>query len=192
GVEMHAGALLISPEIRYTRRQHDPQYAVPTVPDQVELLVGFSGNPPANAHPLGTRVSLGAILGVSILGDFRPTHFGYTDVTNGGRVDSFNTAGPRQFIPGAMLDVAIGRNFSVETDAIYDRLSASSRTVVSGGFIGLYPGSYDYTQAEWKFPVLAKYRFAEGRLRPVVELGPSFRIPPGASTLSPYGLTAGA
>ena len=38
---------------------------------------------------------------------------------------------------------------------------------------------------------LAKYRFAGDRLKPLVELGPSFRLPEGQSTFAKYGVTAG-
>lgn len=44
----------------------------------------------------------------------------------------------------------------------------------------------------WEFPVLAKYRFSEGRFRPFIEAGPEFRTT-GNLNFSPsrYGGTAG-
>lgn len=191
GVEMRVKGLAISPEVRYTRWMRDGPYVVATVPDQVELLVGFSaGAPRSNWRPMGSRVSFGAVLGVNLLGDFRPQSYHYTELPSGGEVNIFAGSGPRTFLPGAMVEVAVRGNFSVEADVIYDRLSGSSR-VETSGTVGLFPGSSTYTQPEWKFPVLAKYRFAGRRFTPIAELGPSFRIPPGASTLSPFGATAG-
>jgi hypothetical protein len=52
------------------------------------------------------------------------------------------------------------------------------------------PGSTDIT---WDFPVLAKYKFLLSRAEPLVELGPSFRLPQelNGGHLSTYGMTGG-
>ena len=87
---------------------------------------------------------------------------------------------------GPTVELALPMHFSVEADAIYRPLRAEIVTTFNGMKSNPYPGSY----ATWEIPVLAKYRFAMGFIRPFVEAGPSFRPP--AAGLSNYGVTAGA
>src|ERR1700682_1421288 len=92
-----------------------------------------------------------------------------------------------------MLEIAMPKKFSLEGNVIYDPLHSTSRTVILGTppLPGLLSSSYGYASPEWKFPVLAKYRFPGDRLKPLVELGPSFRLPEGQSAFAKYGVTAG-
>ena len=92
-----------------------------------------------------------------------------------------------------MFDVQLRGKFSVEVDGISESLKGTSRTTVTGtpSAPTLLPGSIEFSVHEWKFPVLAKYRFDAGRIKPFAELGPSFRIPPGGTSYAHYGVTAG-
>src|ERR1700730_2356315 len=72
GIETHWRNVNIAPVIRYTRWATDGHVAdVKAVADQIEVLVGLSSSPSSDWHPLGERVSLGAVVGVSLTGDFR-------------------------------------------------------------------------------------------------------------------------
>jgi hypothetical protein len=193
GMETHWRGLNIAPVIRYTRwAPQGNDGAVKAVPDQLELLVGFSSNASSSWHPMGGRVSLGAVAGVSLTPDFRSRTYQY-QVIGGSAFESFSGSGPRSFLRGAMLEVALPGRFSVEGDVIYDPLKSSTRTVIAGTsqVPGLLPSSYGYASPEWRFPVLAKYRFRGERLKPLLELGPSFRLPEGQNGFSKYGATAG-
>jgi hypothetical protein len=193
GIETHWRSVNITPVVRYTRWAPDGHVAdVKTVPDQIELLVGLSSRPSSDWHPLGGKVSLGAVVGVSLTGDFRSQTQQYM-VSGSSSVETFQGSGSRSFLSGAMLAIALPKRFSLEGDVIYDPLNSTSRTVIVGTppGPGLFPSSHGYASPEWKFPVLAKYRFPGDRLKPLVELGPSFRLPEGQSTFAKYGVTAG-
>jgi hypothetical protein len=191
GVEMRLGSLKIAPVVRYTRWARDKPSEVRTVPDQLELLVGLSASLGPNLHPLGSRVSIGAIAGVTLTGDFRSQTERQT-VNDNAVVEFFSGPGPKSFLRGAMLELALPRNFSAEVNVIYEPLKGTSRTTIVSGNVGLLPGKFVFSEPEWKFPALAKYRFHNLPLTPFAELGPSFRLPPGDSNASKYGVTAGA
>jgi hypothetical protein len=89
--------------------------------------------------------------------------------------------------------VQLRGKFSMEVDGISESLKGTSRTTVTGmpSAPTLLPRSFGFSVHEWKFPVLAKYRFDAGRIKPFAELGPSFRIPPGGTSYAHYGVTAG-
>jgi hypothetical protein len=164
---------------------------VPTVADQVELLVAFSSSPRSSWHPLGERVSVGAVAGTNLTPDFGSQHQQF--VSNDATIDVFSGPGPHSALVGAMFDVQLRGKFSVEVDAISESLKGTSRTTVTGkpSAPTLLPGSFEFSGHEWKFPLLAKCRFDAGQIKPFAELGPSFRIPPGGSSYAHYGATAG-
>jgi hypothetical protein len=191
GIETHWKNVNIAPVIRYTRWAPESHVAdVKAVANQLELLVGFSGTQDSNLHPLGGRVSLGAIAGLTLSGIFRSRTNRF--VVNDAVIDTFSGSGTRSYLPGAMIELQLPGRFSVEGDVIYEPLKSISRTVVVGTPApGFLPGSSEYASPEWKFPVLAKYRFHRERLKPLIELGPSFRLPEGQSGFSHYGATAG-
>jgi hypothetical protein len=191
GVETHVRSLAIAPVIRYTRWAPSQRFAVPTVADQVELLVGFSSSPQSSWRPLGGRVSVGAVVGTTLTHDFGSQHTQF--VSNDANIDIFSGSGSHSFLAGAKVDVQLRGRFSVEVDGISESLKGTSRTTVTGtpSTPTLLPGSFEFSVHEWKFPVLAKYRFEAGRIQPFAELGPSFRTPPGGTSYAHYGVTAG-
>jgi len=79
------------------------------------------------------------------------------------------------------------KDFSIEADVLYRSLHFTFTEFVNGMLLRSSSGS----NASWEFPVLAKYRFALPRLRPFVELGPSFRLSEDLPSASHYGTTAG-
>ena len=197
GLETRFHDLSIAPAIRYTRWEADPEHVVKTVSNQVEILVAFTSAPKSNWHPMGSRIALGGIVGVNLLGDFRPRDDRFTiDDLNSGNIfsaDFTQRSGPRSFQGGGSIELSLTRDFSVEADMIYEKLKSRLSTLVLGTpppntFL---PGNYVASYPEWKFPVLAKYRVHRARWSPVAELGPTFRLPPGAETLSAFGATAG-
>ena len=191
GVETHLRRLAIAPVVRYTRWAPSQRFAVPTVANQLELLVGFRSSPRSSWHPLGGRVSVGAVAGTTLTHDFGPQHTQF--VSNDATIDIFSGSGSHSFLDGAMVDVQLRGKFSVEVDGISASLKGTSRTTVTGtpSAPTLLPRSFEFSEHEWRFPVLAKYRFDAGRIKPFAELGPSFRIPPGGTSYAHYGVTAG-
>ncbi|HEX5430928.1 MAG TPA: outer membrane beta-barrel protein [Bryobacteraceae bacterium] len=98
----------------------------------------------AIAQPIGVGVKLGTTV---------------TDVISAPSVSSYvNT---QHFLVGPYVELRLPFNLAVEADALY----------LHDLYGGIVAGSSGST---WQFPVLAKYRFLSGPLRPYIEGGPSF------------------
>jgi hypothetical protein len=206
GLELPVDKFLIAPTLRYTRWAADTN-GVPSRPDQLELLVGFSGS--AKSDPPGLRrINLGTVVGVNLLPDYNASTV--TTPLNGtlldgtplmGYVTQSVRAGPRSFLIGLALEVEVAKGFSAEFDAIFQqirqRYSVSSDV---NGTASKFSGNYSYNS--WEFPFLAKYTWPavplrRARLVPFLEAGPSFRtlatgtsagLAAGVGTSSPWGL----
>jgi len=201
GVEMHLRSWNIAPAVRYTRWAPDHSLDAQTIPNQVEFLVGFSRAPESNWRPLGRHLSLGVVAGSSLTGDFQSyssaVHVVSVIPNPGGGFSLhesdgtlFQYSGPRSFIAGPMVELALPRGLSLEAEAVHRPLRAASLEVLADGTTSVFTGAI----TTWEFPVLAKYKFALRRVTPFAELGPSFRLPQevNGAALSHYGATAGA
>jgi hypothetical protein len=146
------------------------------------------------------RLTLGAVVGTSVTGDFHPGSFDtgpftviggpYDGQTVYSTITTLQTS--RQFIVGPKLELRLPWHLSVEADALHRDVHQKTTTNVkySGGASTIY----DYpesTNAAWEIPVLAKYRLSRSNWSPFLEAGPSYR-PVGTGTyLSHVGITAG-
>jgi len=203
GVEMHAHSLNVAPAVRYTHWAADPVQSVQTIPNQLEFLGGFSRAAESNGRPLGPHVSLGVVMGTNLTGDFRPeTNTYFTSIflpRPGGEytiqqdnVTFVSSSGPKSFILGPMVELALPKNFSMQAAAVYRPERFFFQQILSDG---KKYASVSGVNITWEFPVLAKYRFSvpfEKSFRPFLELGPSFRLPQGLYGASHYGVAAGA
>ena len=80
------------------------------------------------------------------------------------------------------------RRWALEVDAVHHSIEVSRRSVLQNGAVfGSFSGAEGLT---WEFPVMSKYKFGNRRVKPFVEAGPSFRLPPGNSSL--FGVAKGA
>jgi hypothetical protein len=88
-----------------------------------------------------------------------------------------------------MIEWRFRPRYSLEVDGMYRELHVTWATVLSDGTLNSVSPSPVVT---WEFPILAKYRFGSGKMRPFVEAGPSFRTT-GNLNFSPshYGAAAG-
>jgi hypothetical protein len=115
------------------------------------------------------RLTLGAVVGTSVTGDFHPGSYNSGSGTaiggpyDGQAVYSTITTSPtsRQFIVGPKLELRLPWRLSVEADALHRTVHQKMTYIVnySGGTTTVY----DYpesTNATWEIPVLAKYRFS--------------------------------
>ena len=75
------------------------------------------------------------------------------------------------------MELSLPRNFSVEVNALHRNLR-STQVVTS-----LFPNGTRQSATDqfldaktWEFPVFLKYALRVSRMKPFVELGPSFRI----------------
>jgi hypothetical protein len=186
GFEIQWGSLRIAPTVRYTlwAGDNNPGNA-DTKPDQLEILVGLSGQSESGGRPLGQHISVGFIVGTNLTGDYRSTN-----LSNEGDRPVLRSSGPRSFVFGPSVEVHLPRRFSVEVNALHRPISSATET-----FYEEMPYRSTYRAVTWVFPVLAKYRFSFRGLEPFAALGPSFRMRQTlaeAADASPYGITAGA
>jgi hypothetical protein len=170
GAAIHFGKLRVAPTIRYTRWEKDagfPNY--PTKADQLEFLTsvawGTSSDP---VRVTGHRLSLGVLVGLSVLGEFYDPYTGVKE-----RIGD---------LAGVSGQLELRDSLALEVDAVYKPLHNSSG-----------PGS-GLTVLSWDFPVLAKYHLAKLGRAPFVEAGPSFRAAGNLNGYNPshFGVTAGA
>lgn len=129
------------------------------------------------------RFSFGIVGGGSLTNDF-------VDQT----IESIRTYSTgKDYIVGPMFAVALPDNFSIEMDALYRPTNFTFANVLPNGTLNSVSPA---TVITWEIPVLAQYKIKESGLpiRPLLELGPSFRASGNVNGSSPstYGITAGA
>jgi len=185
----------IEPRVRYTRWKADSSRAdVRTHSDQIEFLAAFRYQPDSSFRPLGKRFSVGAVMGAYLSGRTTTYSYNYTEPVGGYTVSSEGSLGPRRFAIGPTLEYSFTDRISVEASAISRGLHHTTRTRVTRDEGNTSDRTDRSTwSAPWEFPVLAKYRFATGTIRPFVAGGPAFRLPKGSSNpdLSKVGIGAG-
>jgi hypothetical protein len=128
------------------------------------------------------RLSFGVVGGGSLTNDF-------VDQT----IESIRTYSTgKDYVVGPMIAVGLPAAFSIEVDALYRSTNFTSALVLPNGALGSVSPA---TVITWEIPVLAQYKFKSGLpIRPLLELGPSFRASGNNNGSSPsnYGITAGA
>lgn len=200
GLETHLRGLNVAPTLRYTRWASDDvaSYRPNSSPDQVEFLVNLSHSSEMRAHPWGNRFSLGVIAGATLQNDLPtmvnpalvsvPLPGGGSALQNG----TTKNSGLKSFLIGPTVEFALPAGISLEVDALYHPLRYFAESSVNNE-APLYSSTFNEA-VTWEFPVLAKYRFGTGPMKPFVEVGPSFRLPQQANgwDLSTSGITAGS
>jgi hypothetical protein len=191
GAETGWRRLRIAPRVRYTRWAEDSRRAdVRTRSDQVEFLVGFGYAANVNAHPLGRRISLGAVIGPDVSGESEIGTGTFPDPSTGTPITIRDTLRPGRLVLGPLIELSVSPRISIEGNAIASS-RVNERTTMR--LDQVRKSSTGWAQP-WEIPVLAKYRLAIGSVRPFVAIGPSFRLPngPGGDVRSIYGAMAGA
>lgn len=184
----------IEPRVRYTRWKADSSRAdVRTHSDQIEFLAAFRYQPDSSFRPLGKRFSVGAVMGAYLSGRTTTYSYNYTEPVGGYTVSSEGSLGPRRFAIGPTLEYSFTDRISVEASAISRGLHHTTRTRSAIDGVTAERTDISTWSAPWEFPLLAKYRFTTGTLRPFVAGGPAFRLPKGSSNpdLSKVGIGAG-
>jgi hypothetical protein len=130
-----------------------------------------------SAGGFGQPLSFGVIGGASLTQDFQNSLVDYST--------------SRRWTAGAVVEVRLPSQFSVEVDGLYHELGFTAAPVELNGTRNiLFPASV----VTWEVPALAKYRFSRPAVKPFIEAGPSFRASANLNGASPssYGLTLGA
>ncbi len=95
----------------------------------------------------------------------------------------------KRYLVGATAEVHLPFRFSVELDAIYKRtgFEAPNTVLIIQNEAILYQAKAN----QWEFPLLGKYEFTGGALRPFVDAGPVLRnlsnVQGAAALLTPFG-----
>jgi hypothetical protein len=138
--------------------------------------------PPAS----GQRVSLGVVVGGYANEDFDSRY-----VPCPGYLPSITESDSGGYVIGPSLDVRLFPRLSIGVEALYKPLHYRAAASMSweGEVLGFAPA----TVVTWQLPVLARYRFSLGRLRPFLEGGPSFRSTGNLNSSEPshFGVSAG-
>ena len=136
---------------------------------------------------LAQRASVGVVAGGYFNSDF----------------ESRNLPGPPGFFPeivvsdaggyaiGPALSLQLTPDFMLEVEALYKPLHYEDGVRFRDD--GVVTGFAPNTVVTWQFPVLAKYQFRQGKLRPFLEAGPSFRATGNLNSADPshFGASAG-
>jgi hypothetical protein len=167
---------------------------VRTRSDQLEFLVGFSYAPSSEAYLLGRRISFGVVLAAHIFDEFRGSTEITVDPLTGTPLTLRTFSDPRHPVVSPLVEFNLSPRFSVEGNAIPRSFRGTTKIVNSDRTTPRLFSSSLKTSSTWEFPVLVKYRLTNGRWRPFIALGPSFRLPKemAGAWLGNYGATAGA
>lgn len=99
---------------------------------------------------------------------------------------AFTQSAAKDPIVGAFAELRLPFGLGAEADALYRPVSLEANP----GTTSFLPPNGRYTT--WEFPILAKYRLPVWHIKPIVEVGPSFRShSSGALALTSSGLTVG-
>jgi hypothetical protein len=140
------------------------------------------------------RFSLGIVAGGSITSGF-PNETIVTPPTSQvpQTTYTFHSSDAGNYLIGAMAEIRLPLNLAVEADGIYRPLNFKS--YISSVPPGSASSAPSNTVLTWQFPVLLKYRAhaLAPNLRPIFEMGPSFRVASNLNDTSPanHGITAG-
>ena len=132
----------------------------------------------------GQSLSFGVVAGAGLSSDFR------TQYIQTGNTALLDYSTPKRYLVGPTLEFGLPANFSLEVDGIFRPIEYTFAGVEPNGKLNSVSPSPVIT---WEFPVLAKYRFALGPLKPFAEAGPSFRTAGNLNGTNPShkGITAG-
>ena len=132
------------------------------------------------------RVSVGVVVGGYGNADF-VSHY----IPTPGFLPDIAISDAGGYIVGPTLEVRIVRGLSLVGDALYKPLHYKHGATfhADGTPIGFAPA----TVVTWQFPLLAKYRFSSGKLKPFLEGGPAFRTAGNLNATNPsnHGVSAG-
>jgi hypothetical protein len=97
----------------------------------------------------------------------------------------------KDYIVGPFVDLRLPLGLGAEADALYRPVSLQYISFGVTGSTYVVPSSMGrYTT--WEFPILAKYRLPLPHIKPMIEIGPSFRAhASGAMALQDKGFTVG-
>ena len=111
----------------------------------------------------------------------------------GVNTQTHNFSSSKDYVVGPMIELRLPMHLSVEFDALYRPLHLTVSNFIASGTGTTI--TVNGTANSWEFPILGKYHFLGGPIKPYIEAGPSFRsvrqFALGTPQLSSAGFTAG-
>ncbi len=138
------------------------------------------------------RLSLGFIGGTNLTHDFSTSSSLFVDQSDPSVLTTFLLfSDSHSLIVGPTMEVNLAKELSIEVDALHRNLELKNAFIPPGG--QRVTGSDSGEIGTWEFPFLVKYRIPVSKIRPFMELGPSFRVRknPNSTKPSAYGFAAG-
>jgi hypothetical protein len=87
----------------------------------------------------------------------------------------------KRYTVGPTFELHLPARFSIEVDALYKRFNFSSTQAIANSISGSIGDA-----SSWEFPLLVKYRFKGGLVRPYVDTGVSFTTLRGLTELRQF------
>jgi len=139
----------------------------------------------ATAGAFGQRLSLGFIGGTNLTHDFSTSY-----QTSPGDPTFLLFSDSHSLIVGPSMEVDLTKALSIEIDALHRNLQLETGFITPSGqrVTDSDPGEI----GTWEFPFLLKYKIPVSKIRPFVELGPSFRVRKNPSSTKPSANGFGA
>jgi hypothetical protein len=184
---------IIQPELLLTRSGSDRTGNWNQYNFRLSTGVVFTSRSSSFSQSSRPHFSLGVIGGAALADAFGHETNNFIMGLGGGleptRSRSYSTA--KDYVIGPKIEVGLPyRALSVEIDALYRPMNLTMAGVGPDGSLNSISPA---TVVTWELPVLGKYTFGTGPLKPFIQAGPSFRAAGNLNDAEPsaYGVTAG-
>ena len=184
---------VIQPELLLTRSGTETSGSSNHYNFRLSTGLVFTSGDSSSHRSSGRQFSFGVMGGAALTDAFGHETTGYIILPNGQiqptRSRSYSTL--KDYVIGPMIEAGPPcRGLSVEFDALYRPMNLTMASVGSDGSLSSISPA---TVVTWEFPLLVRYRFGSGLLKPFIEAGPSFRASGNLNDAEPsaYGGTAG-
>jgi hypothetical protein len=159
---------------------------------RISTGVAFASGKVTSPEPSVRRVSFGLVTGGSLTNDVGQESSAIFAIPSGAleteRSRFFSTH--KEYIVGSMVEFGLPWRMALEVDGLYRPMNFTFSVVLPNQPLN---SASPNTIVTWKFPVLAKYKFPIHKMKPLIEVGPSFRSPGNLNRTAPssYGGTFG-
>lgn len=190
GVAFRLANFEFAPVLRYTRWQADAQaYFGVAKQDQVEVLLGISRRMNRGDSTRAPRFAMGLAVGTGLGSDYRTlngvptTTFAIVNNVIVAVPATVDQSGSASAIAGLATEFALPLRLYAEFDALHHPLCVTQSTTSSLGFTYTRTGC----GVTWEVPLMVKYKFGSGRLKPLLAAGPSARTGQGIGNVGAAG-----
>ena len=159
---------------------------------RISTGIAFTSGKVISPEPSVRRISFGLVTGGTLTSDVGQESIAIFAIPSGAleteHTRFFSTH--KDYIVGAMVEFGLPWRMALEIDGLYRPMNFTSAVVLPNEPLN---SASPNTIVTWEFPVLAKYKFPMHKLKPLIEVGPSFRSSGNLNGSAPssYGGTFG-